>query len=63
MVKNLTASAGDTREACLIPGLERSLGKGNGNSLQYPCLENSMDLGAWQATVHGFIKSWIWLSD
>ena len=37
----------------LIPGLERSPGEGNGNPLQYPCLENSMDRGAWQAIVHG----------
>ena len=52
MVKNLPASAGDTSA---IPGL-RSLGEGNGNSLQYSCLENSMDRGAWQATVHGDAK-------
>ena len=52
MVKNLPASAGDTSS---IPGL-RSRGEGNGNSLQYSCLENSMDRGAWQATVHGDAK-------
>ena len=40
-----------------IPGLGRSLGEGNGNPLQYYCLENSMDRGAWQATVHGVSKS------
>ena len=40
-----------------IPGLEKSPGGGNGTSLQYLCLENPMDRGAWQATVHGFTKS------
>ena len=39
------------------------VGEGNGNRLQYPCLENSMDRGAWWATVHGVTKSWTWLSD
>ena len=47
----------------LIPGSGRSPGEGNGNPLQYSCLENSMDRGAWQATVHGVIKSWTGLSD
>jgi len=42
----------------LIPGLGRSPGEENGNPLQYPCLENAMDGGAWQSTVHGFTKSW-----
>ena len=46
-----------------IPGLGRSLGEGNGNLLQYYCLENPMDRGAWQATVHGVAKSWTRLSD
>ena len=46
-----------------IPGSGRSLGEGNGNPLQYPCLENSMDEGAWQATVHGVTKSQTQLSD
>ena len=41
-----------------IPGLGRSPGEGNGKSLQYSCLENSMDGGAWWATVHGLTKSW-----
>ena len=41
-----------------IPGLGRSLGEGNGYPLQYSCLENSIDRGAWQATVHGVAKSW-----
>ena len=52
MVKNLLASAGDIRDMGLIPGLGRSLEGGNGYPLQYFCLENSMDRGAWQATVH-----------
>ena len=42
----------------LIPGLERSPGEGHGNPLQYSCLENSMDRGAWWATDHGIAKSW-----
>ena len=53
MVKNLFANAGD---AGSIPGLGRSPGVGNGNPLQYSCLENPMDRGAWQATVHGVSK-------
>ena len=40
-----------------IPGSERSLGEGNGNPLKYSCLQNAMDRGAWQATVHGVAKS------
>ena len=48
----MIASAGDERDEGSIPGLGRSLGEGNGNSLQYSCLENPMDRGAWQATVH-----------
>ena len=47
----------------LIPGLGRSPRDGNGNPLQYSCLENPMDRGAWQATVHGVTKSWTRLSD
>ena len=46
-----------------IPGSGRSLGEENGYSLQYPCLKNSMDRGAWWATVHGVTKSWTQLSD
>ena len=46
MVKNLPSNAGDTRDKGLIPGLRRSPGVGNGNPLQYSCLENSMDRGA-----------------
>ena len=55
MVKNMPANAGDLG---LIPGLGRSLGEGNGNPLQYSCLENPMDRGAWQATVYGVAKNW-----
>ena len=54
MIKNLPANAGDTGS---FPGLERSPGEGNGNPLQYSCLGNPMDRGAWQAvTVHGVAK-------
>ena len=46
------------RHAGLIPGLGISPGEGNGNPLQYSCLENPMDRGAWQATVHRVAQSW-----
>ena len=52
--KESACNAGDPGS---IPGLGRSPGEGNGNPLQYSCLENSMDRGAWQATVHGIEKS------
>ena len=52
------ASACNVGDPGLIRGLGRSPGKGNGNPLQYSCLENPMDGGAWQATVHGVTKSW-----
>ena len=58
MVKNPPANAGDVRDSGLIPGLRRSPGEGNGNPLQYSCLENPMDRGTWQATVHGVAKRW-----
>jgi len=58
VVKNLPAKAGDTEDVGSIPGLGRSPGAGNGNPLQYSCLENPMDRGAWQAIVHGVAKSW-----
>ena len=58
VVKNSPANAGDARDAGLIPGLGSSSGEGNGNPLQYSCLEDSIDRGAWQATVHGMAKSW-----
>ena len=57
MVKNLTAHAGDTGYLGPIPGLRRFPGVGKGNLLQYSCLEDSMDRGASQATVHGVVKS------
>ena len=57
VVKNLPSKAGDTGDAVLMPGLGRSPGEGTGNSLQYPCLGNPMDRGAWGATVHGVTKS------
>ena len=57
VVKNLPASAADRRELGSIPGLERSHGVGNGNSLQYSFLENFMDRGACWAIVHGAKKS------
>ena len=59
VVKNLPASAGDMRDAGSIPWSRRSSGGGHGNPLQYPCLRNPMDRGAWwtRATVHGVIKS------
>ena len=57
MVKNLPASAGDAHYVGLVPGSGRSPGIGNGNSLQYSCLENSRNRGVWQAIVHGVAKS------
>ena len=57
VVKNPPVSAGDIREAGSIPGLGRSPGEGNDNTLQYSCLENSMDRGAWLAIVHGVANS------
>ena len=54
VVKNLPANVGDLG---LIPGLGRSPGEGNGNSLQYSCIGNPKDRGAWQATVHEVTKS------
>ena len=58
MVKNLPANAGVPGDKGFIPELGRSLGVGNGNALQYSCLENSMDRGAWWVIVHGVTKSW-----
>ena len=63
VVKNLPATAGATRGVVLIPGSGSSPGGGHGNPLQYSCLENPMNRGAWQATVHGITKSQTRLSD
>ena len=52
VVKNLPANAGDIRNIGLIPGLGKSPGGGHGNPLQYSCLENPVDRGAWQAVAH-----------
>ena len=57
VVKNLPTDAGDIRGSGSIPGLRRSPGGGHGNPLQYSCLENPMDRGAWWATVHRVTKS------
>ena len=59
--KEPSANAGDIRDAGAIPGSGRYPGGGLGNPLQYSCLENPMDRGAWWATVHGIAKSWTWL--
>ena len=58
MVKNLLANAGGIRDMGSIPGSGRSPGEGIGNPLQYSCLENPTDRGAWWAIVHGIAKSW-----
>ena len=58
MVKNPPAGAGDVRDTGSIPGLKRFPGGGHGNPLQYSCLKNSMDRGAWQAIIHRVAKSW-----
>ena len=57
------ASASDMGDPGSIPGLGRSPGEGNGNPLQYSCLENPRDRGAWEATVRGVAKSQTQLSD
>ena len=56
VVKNRPASTGDARDAGLIPGSGRSPGVGNGNPLQFSCLEDPIDRGAWWAAVHGVTK-------
>ena len=58
VVKKPPASAGDVREVGSIPGLGKSPGGRHGNPLQYSCLENPMDRGAWRATVHRVANSW-----
>ena len=57
VVNSLPDYAGGTRDSGSIPGLGRSPGEGNGNPLQYSCLESPMDRGAWWATVHGIAES------
>ena len=57
MVRNLSANAEDSEDVGSVPGLGRSPGEENDNPLQYFCLENSTDRGAWRSTVHGIVKS------
>ena len=57
VVKNPPANAGDIKDAVSTPGLGRFPGGGHGNPLQYLCLENPMDRGAWQDTVHRVTES------
>ena len=57
MAQTVKASAYNVGDLGLIPGLGRSPGEGNGTPLQYSCLENPMEGGAWQATAHGVTKS------
>ena len=59
VVKNPPANAGNIRDVGFIPGLGRSRGGGNGDPLQYSCLENSMHRGVWWVTVHAVTKSWM----
>ena len=59
MVKKSPVNEEDAKDACSILGSRRSPGVGNGNPLQYSCLENFMDRGHWQAIVHGVTKSQI----
>ena len=62
LVKNLPVNAGDARDLGLIPVSGRSPGEGNGNPLQYSCLDNPMDKEPWQATVQRVVKSWTQLN-
>ena len=62
VVKNPPANAGGAGHPGLIPGSGRFPGGGNGNPLQYSCLENPVDGGAWRATVHRVAESWAQLS-
>ena len=63
MVENLPANRGDARDSGLTLGSGRSPGGRHGNPLQYSCLENPVDRGAWRAIVHMVPKSQTWLSD
>ena len=62
VVESPPANAIETGDTGSIPESGRSPGEGNGNPLQYSCLENSLDRAAWQAAVHGVAKSWTQLS-
>ena len=59
MVKNPPDNAEDIRDVGSIPGSGRSPGGEHGNPFQYSCLENPMDRGVWQATIHRVVKSWM----
>ena len=63
LVKNPPTNAGDTRNSGLFPGSGKSPEVGGSNPLQYFCLENSMNRGAWWVTVHAAAKSQTWLSE
>ena len=63
MVAQMVESACNAGDPGSIPGSGRSPGEGNGNTLQYSCLGNPVDRGAWRATVHGIAKGWTRLSD
>ena len=63
MVKNPLVNAGNTRDVASTPGSGRSPGGENGNPLQFSCLENPMEIGAWQATIHSIAKSRIRLNN
>ena len=63
MVKNPPAGAGHARDTGFIPGSGRSPGRENSSPLQYSCLGNPMDRGAWRAVVHGVTKNQTWLTD
>ena len=62
VVKNPPVNAGDIGDSSSVPGWGRCPGGGHDNPLQYSCLANPMDKGAWQATVHGVAKRWTWLA-
>ena len=62
MVKNPPANARDARDESSIPGSRRSPREGNDNQLEYSCLRNTMDRGAWRAMVHGTLTSWTQLN-
>ena len=62
-VKEFTCNAGDMGDASSIPGSGKSPGEENGNPLQYSCLKNPTERGAWQGSVYGITKSWTWMSN